>query len=142
MKKIRNGQDKRKPTYKKLLMSKYITLITIGFCLFSCKNSVEKSGYLEIGNQSNLVLKVESFTNNRGYGIINEKYWLPSNSKIKEDSAQIKNLILKNYFKKDYIKPIPRMSDLKLPYVIKKTRNKKQIIVFKENDTILFELTN
>lgn len=123
-------------------MKRNIKFIAIVFCLSCCKHYVENSGYIEISKQSNLILDVQSFSNNRGYGIINEKYWLPSNSKIKGNESQIKDLILKNYLSKDYIRPTPRISDLKVPYTIYKNTSNKKIIVIKEQDTIAIELTN
>ena len=123
-------------------MKSYITIIAVNLCLTGCKHHVENSRYVEINWKSNLDLEVESYTNDRGYGIINEKYWLPSNSKIKGNESQIKNLILKGYFNLDYIRPIPRISDLKLPYTIHKAANNNQFFVLKEIDTLEFELAN
>jgi hypothetical protein len=79
-------------------MKRLITHLIIVVCLFSCKHWVENSGLVEINNQNNLNLKVESFSNDRGYGIINDKYWLSSNSKVKGNTEQIKNLISKKLF--------------------------------------------
>ena len=123
-------------------MKSYINIIAVILCLTGCKHYVENSGYIEISEQSNLLLKVKSFSNDRGYGIINEKYWLSSNSKLKGNESKIKRFILKKYFKKDYTRPIPRISDLKLPYTILKTANNKQFFVLKEKDSLEFKLAN
>ncbi len=115
--------------------------ITLFISLTNCINVI-RDNYLEINSDTEFDIEVYHLKNDRGAVTIDDKYWFPSASKVVEGDFENKKDIIKLFFRKDHIRPIPRFADLKPPFKLVKEKGDEQIAVIKERDTIFFKLSN
>lgn len=114
-------------------------LATIAFAYFGCIYKIDDN-LKEISVKSEVDIVVKKLENNRGYGIINDKYWFPSTTEVfGNDTMNIDNSKKKLFFRHNHSNP-PRFDDLTPPLRLIKSEKQDFLRVIKGHDTIFFKV--